>query len=56
MLAQDANSPGSLGLAIAGASVMAYEAYHHGQLQDYEYPAEAIADAMAYLPRVPAMG
>ena len=24
---------------------MAYKAYNHGQLQDYEYPAEAIAEA-----------
>jgi tryptophan synthase beta chain len=32
--------------------MMAYEAYHHGQLQDYEYPEEAIAEAMAHLPQV----
>jgi tryptophan synthase beta chain len=30
----------------------AYEAYHRGELQDYEYPAEAIAEAMAHLPEV----
>jgi tryptophan synthase beta chain len=35
--------------------MMAYEAYHHGQLQDFEYPAEAIAEAMTHLPKVPAM-
>jgi tryptophan synthase beta chain len=34
--------------------MMAYEAYHHGRLEDYEYPAEAIADAMAHLPKVTA--
>ena len=31
---------------------MAYEAYHRGELQDYEYPAEAIAEAMTHLPPV----
>ncbi|HUS15337.1 MAG TPA: TrpB-like pyridoxal phosphate-dependent enzyme [Chloroflexia bacterium] len=34
----------------------AYEAYHQGKLQDYDYPAEAIAEAMTHLPKVPAMG
>ncbi|HEX6313264.1 MAG TPA: TrpB-like pyridoxal phosphate-dependent enzyme [Gemmatimonadaceae bacterium] len=34
--------------------MMAYEAYHRGQLQDYEYPQEAIAEAMTHLPQVPA--
>lgn len=29
-----------------------YDAYHHHQLPDYEYPAEAIAKAMANLPQV----
>ena len=24
---------------------MAYEAYHHGQLEDYEYPAEKVEEA-----------
>jgi predicted alternative tryptophan synthase beta-subunit len=32
--------------------MMAYEAYHRGELQDYEYPAEAIAEAMTHLPQV----
>jgi tryptophan synthase beta chain len=32
--------------------MMAYEAYHHGKLEDYEYPAEAIAEAMTHLPQV----
>jgi tryptophan synthase beta chain len=32
--------------------MMAYEAYHHGQLRDYEYPAEKIAEAMTHLPKV----
>jgi tryptophan synthase beta chain len=32
--------------------MMAYEAYHHGKLEDYEYPAEAIAEAMEHLPQV----
>lgn len=32
----------------------AYEAYHRGQLQDYEYPEEKVAEAMTHLPRVPA--
>jgi predicted alternative tryptophan synthase beta-subunit len=30
----------------------AYEAFHRGELQDYEYPAEAIEAAMAHLPEV----
>ena len=33
----------------------AYEAYLHGQLQDYAYPAEKVAEAMTHLPHVPAM-
>jgi tryptophan synthase beta chain len=36
--------------------MMAYEAYHPGQLEDYEYPVEAVAAAMTHLPKVPAMG
>ena len=35
--------------------MMAYEAYLHGQLQDYAYPAEKVAEAMTHLPHVPAM-
>ncbi|HTX19622.1 MAG TPA: TrpB-like pyridoxal phosphate-dependent enzyme [Bacteroidota bacterium] len=30
----------------------AYEQYHQGKLQDYEYPQEAIAEAMTHLPKV----
>jgi tryptophan synthase beta chain len=30
----------------------AYEQYNAGRLQDYEYPAEAVAEAMAHLPEV----
>ena len=30
----------------------AYESYLRGKLEDYEYPAEAVADAMARLPKV----
>ncbi len=30
----------------------AYDAYHKGQLEDYEYPADAIAEAMSELPQV----
>jgi tryptophan synthase beta chain len=30
----------------------AYEQYNAGRLQDYEYPAEAVAAAMAHLPEV----
>jgi tryptophan synthase beta chain len=30
----------------------AYESYLHGKLEDYEYPAEAVAEAMARLPKV----
>jgi tryptophan synthase beta chain len=33
--------------------MMAYEAYQRGQLQDYEYPAEKVAEAMRHLPNVP---
>ena len=32
----------------------AYEAYHQGQLEDYEYPAALVDEAMKHLPRVPA--
>jgi tryptophan synthase beta chain len=31
-----------------------YEAYLTGKLDDYEYPTEAVADAMQHLPQVPA--
>jgi tryptophan synthase beta chain len=34
--------------------MMAYEAYHYGQLKDYEYPREKVAEAMRLLPNVPA--
>ena len=34
---------------------MAYQAYHHGQLEDYEYPIERVNEAMTHLPKVPAM-
>ncbi|HLE27997.1 MAG TPA: TrpB-like pyridoxal-phosphate dependent enzyme, partial [Anaerolineales bacterium] len=30
----------------------AYDAYHQGQLEDYEYPAERVAEAMTHLPQV----
>jgi tryptophan synthase beta chain len=30
----------------------AYDAYHHGQLEDFEYPAERVAEAMQHLPQV----
>ncbi len=33
----------------------AYEAYHSGKLEDYEYPREAVEEAMQHLPRVPAL-
>ena len=32
--------------------MMAYEAYHYGKLQDYEYPTEKVEEAMTHLPRV----
>ena len=35
--------------------MMAYEAFNHGQLEDYEYPVEAVEEAMMHLPKVPAM-
>ncbi len=35
--------------------MMAYEAYLHGQLEDYEYPADKVAEAMTHLPKVPTM-
>lgn len=35
--------------------MMAYDDYRRGKLQDYEYPATAIEEAMAHLPQVPAM-
>jgi tryptophan synthase beta chain len=31
----------------------AFEQYHHGKLEDYEYPIEAVEDAMKHLPKVP---
>jgi hypothetical protein len=34
---------------------MAYEAYHHGQLEDYVYPVEKVAEAMTHLPKGIAM-
>ncbi len=34
--------------------MMAYEAYHHGQLQDSDYPADKVAEALTTLPQVPA--
>jgi tryptophan synthase beta chain len=33
----------------------AYDAYHQGKLDDYEYPVEKIEEAMSHLPKVPAM-
>ena len=36
--------------------MMAYEAYHQGKLEDYEYPDALVQEAMTHLPRVPAMG
>ena len=30
----------------------AYDRYFNGELQDYEYPREAIASALAHLPRI----
>lgn len=32
--------------------MMAYESYLHGKLEDYEYPQEAIDEAMTHLPQV----
>jgi tryptophan synthase beta chain len=31
----------------------AYDAFNHGGLEDYEYPAEAVAEAEKDLPKVP---
>ena len=31
----------------------AYESYHAGQLQDFEYPDHAVEEAMTHLPKVP---
>jgi len=33
----------------------AYDAYHSGRLEDYDYPQEAVEEAMQHLPRVPAL-
>jgi tryptophan synthase beta chain len=33
--------------------MMAYEAYHRGELQDYEYPVAKVEEAMRHLPKVP---
>lgn len=35
--------------------MMAYDAYHNGKLEDYEYPVERVEEAMTHLPQVPAM-
>jgi tryptophan synthase beta chain len=32
--------------------MMAYEAYHRGELQDYDYPVEMVNEAMEHLPKV----
>jgi tryptophan synthase beta chain len=32
--------------------MMAYEAYHHGKLEDYEYPQAMVKEAMTHLPKV----
>ncbi len=32
--------------------MMAYDAYHRGQLTDYDYPESQVAEAMAHLPKV----
>src|SRR5512139_1839132 len=34
--------------------MMAYDAYHQGKLQDYEYPQAMVDEAMTHLPKVPA--
>ncbi len=34
----------------------AYESFHHGLLEDYEYPDHAVEEAMTHLPKVPAGG
>ena len=31
----------------------AFEQYHQGKLEDYEYPVEAVEEAMSHLPKVP---
>src|SRR5713226_5051433 len=36
--------------------MMAYEAYHHGQLEDYEYPDALAHEATTHLPKVLAIG
>ncbi len=35
--------------------MMAYDAYHNGKLEDYDYPAAMVQEAMTHLPKVPAM-
>jgi len=35
--------------------MMAYDAYHNGKLEDYEYPQAMVDEAMTHLPQVPAM-
>ena len=37
---------------VFAARMMAYEAYHHGKLQDYDYPTEKVEEAMTHLPKV----
>jgi hypothetical protein len=32
--------------------MMAYQAYLNGELEDFEYPIEAVQEAMTHLPKV----
>jgi hypothetical protein len=36
----------------SGASVMLYETYQHGKLEDYDYLAEKVHEATEHLPKV----
>ena len=46
----------ALAIACYFFDMLAYEAYHQGKLEDYEYPDELVQEAMTHLPKVPAFG
>jgi tryptophan synthase beta chain len=52
---KDLNEPKTILFNLSGHGLLdlaSYEMYHAGQLSNYEYPAEAIAEATKHLPKV----
>ncbi|MEZ4515772.1 MAG: TrpB-like pyridoxal phosphate-dependent enzyme [Chloroflexota bacterium] len=55
LAAKEAGEPRVIAFNLSGHGhfdMSAYDAYMKGELEDYEYPAEAIAEAMTHLPQV----